>query len=273
MVTTTTRKSTKKRAAKSAAASQPNGGLVGDVSTAGRPCVVKLSDIAPHPKNPRSTFDDRDQARLLVSMQEDDLLQPIVVRPAPAGCEAVYQLVAGERRFRVAQVIGWETIPATIRKLSDAAALRLMGAENLNRVDLNDVERGHYLNTLSQPIKAGGAGMSDDDIADAFGHSVSWVRNLKRLVELPEPWQQRVISREIAGTSARHLLPYKDRPDVLDAVAEDIKAHPFDWRTRQDFETNVPLVAAQVENGHAEDVVEGDRVSPEPAALEPRQRV
>ncbi|MCY2987131.1 MAG: ParB/RepB/Spo0J family partition protein [Planctomycetota bacterium] len=211
--------------------------------------LIDVNDIGPNPRQPRAVFDERELTALVSSLKENDLLQPIGVRPAPEGSEREWELIWGERRLRAATQAGHKSIPARVCMVSASGALLMMGDENLNRSDWNAIEKAKYVTSLGEPEEQGGAGLNDTQIAKHYRKSRPWVSNLKRLLHLPDRWQQRIISGELSQNKANRILPYADQPEVLGRIEADIEANPWAWRTPEDFERNAKLLA---ENNQAE---------------------
>ncbi|MCY2987077.1 MAG: ParB/RepB/Spo0J family partition protein [Planctomycetota bacterium] len=205
--------------------------------------TIDVNDICENPKQPRAVFNERELKRLAVSLMAGGLLQPIGVRPLPEIAEKKWELIWGERRLRAAVLAGRRTILARVCIVSAPRALLMMGDENLNRADWNPIEKAKYFLSLTVPETEGGAGMTITDIAKHYRKSRPWVANLKRLLSLPESWQQRIINGEISQNKANRILPYVDQPAVLARIAAEMEANPRAWRTPEDFERNAKLLA------------------------------
>jgi len=211
-----------------------------DRNAAGLP----IQTIDPHPFNPRTEFDAAELDRLAESLRTHRLLQPVLVREAPDGR---YQLIAGERRLRAAEKAGWKNVPAIVRDVSDAEALVLGLVENIERRDLNPIEKARGLARLCAPAADGGGGLTQEQAAAMFKHGKEWACNLMRLLTLPDVWQQRIAAGELSEAHARALVPYAKRPAVLARIEDDLLANPWSWRTRDDFERNAALLAETAE--------------------------
>jgi ParB family chromosome partitioning protein len=134
--------------------------------------------IAPNPHQPRRHFDDQALAGLAESVKTRGLLQPILVRPKPGG---TYELIAGERRWRAAQIAGLELIPALVRPRDDAESLEIALIENMAREDLNPVEEARGCAALVEEL-----GLSREEVGLRVGRSRVAVSNLLRLLDLPD---------------------------------------------------------------------------------------
>lgn len=221
---------------------------VADSTTATAPTQTRIenldiNDIAPSSGQPREHFDQAKIRALAESLTSGELLQPIGVRRSDNVSGPLWELIWGERRLRAAKLAGWQQIPAKICTVDRADALLLMGDENLARDDWNPIEKARYIVRLGQPTSEGGGGMSTNAIARRFHRSKAWVRDKKRLLELPPEWQQKVIAGELSVHKALALVPYADRPDVLAAVERDMKENPWAWRSVEAIEHNARLIA------------------------------
>jgi len=138
---------------------------------------LPIKDIKPNPFQPRQTVDPAALEELVSSIKQAGLLQPVVVRRANGG----YELIAGERRLRACQQLGWERIPAVQRDADDRTLLTLALIENLQRDDLSPVDEARGYERLIAEFK-----LAQQDVADAVGRDRSTVANALRLLKLPE---------------------------------------------------------------------------------------
>jgi ParB family chromosome partitioning protein len=134
--------------------------------------------ISPNPQQPRRHFDQDSLEALAGSLGERGVLQPVLVRPRPGGG---YELVAGERRWRAAQIAGLERIPAIVREREDAQALEAALVENMAREDLNPIEEARACAALVEEL-----GLTREDVGRRVGRSRVAVSNLVRLLDLPD---------------------------------------------------------------------------------------
>ena len=144
--------------------------------------AVRLSEIEPNRAQPRKNFDETAISALADSIREHGVLQPLLVRPLPAGG---YQIVAGERRWRAARMLGLDEIPVVIRELSDLETAQIALIENLQRENLNPIEEALGYRRLQDDFD-----MKQEDIAKTVGKSRSSVANAIRLLRLPEEIQE-----------------------------------------------------------------------------------
>jgi ParB family transcriptional regulator, chromosome partitioning protein len=141
--------------------------------------LIPIEEISANPDQPRRVFAEADLESLSASIEEKGLLQPVLVRPAPGG--SGYQIVAGERRWRAAQMARLHEIPVLIRDLTDRETLEIAIVENVQRADLNPVEEARAYKQLVDRFEH-----TQDEIARAVGKSRSHVANMMRLLALPE---------------------------------------------------------------------------------------
>ena len=152
---------------------------------------------------PRVDMREETLAELAESIKAQGIVQPIVVRPLPGGvgAETQYEIVAGERRWRAAQLAGLSTVPAVVRDIPDEAAVAVALIENIQRENLNSIEEARSLHRLIEEF-----GLTHEDAADAVGRSRATVTNLLRLLELPRQVRELLERRELDMGHARALL-------------------------------------------------------------------
>jgi ParB family chromosome partitioning protein len=155
--------------------------------------------------NPRRNFSETQLEELAVSIRERGLVQPLVVRPA-GGEGETYEIVAGERRWRAAQLAQLHEVPVVVRALSDQEAIEIAIIENVQREDLNAIEEGEGYRLLMD-----GHGYTQEDLAKVIGKSRSHLANTLRLLKLPESVQDLVRAGELSAGHARALI---GRPDA-----------------------------------------------------------
>jgi ParB family chromosome partitioning protein len=148
----------------------------GGAATELRDVPVEL--IAPNPHQPRKHFDEQALAALASSLTANGVIQPVLVRPKAGG---TFELVAGERRWRAAQIAGLEQIPALVHDHSDAASIELALVENMAREDLNPVEEARAVAALVEEL-----GLTREEVGKRCGRSRVAVSNLLRLLDLPD---------------------------------------------------------------------------------------
>jgi len=175
---------------------------------------------------PRLDMREESLAELADSIRAQGVVQPIVVRPLPSsGGEMQYEIVAGERRWRAAQLAGLQTIPAVIRDIPDEAAVAVALIENIQRENLNPLEEARSLQRLIEEF-----GLTHADAAQAVGRSRAAVTNLLRLLELPRPVREMLEHRQLDMGHARALLGLSS-PELTVEVAE--RALKQQWSVRE----------------------------------------
>ena len=161
--------------------------------------------IAPNPHQPRRHFDEHALAALAESLRARGVIQPVLVRPARA---VPTSLIAGERRWRAAQLAGLETVPALVRPHEDSASLELALIENMAREDLNPVEEARACAALVEEL-----GLTREDVGRRVGRSRVAVSNLLRLLDLPDEALQMLERGELSEGHGRALLLAGDHAD------------------------------------------------------------
>jgi len=161
--------------------------------------------IAPNPQQPRRDFDEESLQALAGSLAERGVLQPVLVRPRPGGG---YELVAGERRWRAAQIAGLTTVPALVRAREDAAALEAALIENMAREDLNPVEEARACAALVDEL-----GLTREQIGRRVGRGRVAVSNLLRLLDLPDEVLEMLAQRTLSEGHGRALLLCEDHDE------------------------------------------------------------
>lgn len=165
---------------------------------------LAIADIRPNPYQPRRDVDPAQLDELTASIRKAGLLQPVVVRQAPAGSGG-FELIAGERRLRACQALGWEKIPAVQREVDDRTVLTLALVENLQRDDLSPVDEARGYERLIAEFN-----LAQQDVADAVGRDRSTVANALRLLKLPAAVLALLHDGGLSVGHARALLALED---------------------------------------------------------------
>jgi ParB family transcriptional regulator, chromosome partitioning protein len=171
--------------------------------------------IRANPKNPRRLFRDEDIEELAASIRQRGLIQPVVVRPDPAG-GAGYELIAGERRWRAAQRAGIHEIPVIIQEVTDREAMEIAIIENVQRQDLNPLEEAYGYDRLIAEFD-----YTQADLATVIGKSRSHVANTLRLLKLPEPVRQYLEAGQLTAGHARALVTAQDPATLARRIVEE----------------------------------------------------
>ena len=191
---------------------------------------LPIQDIRPNPLQPRRDVEPGALEELKSSIKQAGLLQPVVVRPAPGGTGG-YELIAGERRLRACQALGWEKIPAVKRDVDDRTVLTLALIENLQRDDLSPVDEARGYERLIAEFQ-----LTQQDVADAVGRDRSTVANALRLLKLPDAVLQMLHDGHLTVGHARALLALDDARTVTklarEAVAQGLSVREVEDRVR-----------------------------------------
>jgi ParB family chromosome partitioning protein len=174
----------------------------GETATADELRELPVELIVANPNQPRRRFDEEALNALAGSLGERGVLQPVLVRPKPGG---TYELVAGERRWRAAQIAGLTEIPALVRARDDAATLELALIENMAREDLNPVEEARACAALVEEL-----GLTREEVGRRVGRSRVAVSNLLRLLDLPDETIELLEQGELSEGHGRALLLAED---------------------------------------------------------------
>jgi ParB family chromosome partitioning protein len=194
------------------------GDAAADAAPAERPRGPRKAPIEflrPNPRNPRISFREEDLAELTASIREKGVIQPIVVR-AIAGVADAYEIIAGERRWRAAQMAGLSDVPVVIHEADDKEALELAIIENVQRADLNAIEEAKGYERLGAEFN-----YSHGEIAKIIGKSRSHIANTIRLLNLPDEAKKFVAEGAISAGHARALLAVADPGAVARRIVEN----------------------------------------------------
>lgn len=223
-----------------------------DTGTGGRTAqMVPIEFLRPSPLQPRRQFPEAELEELAHSIREKGVLQPLLVRPAPAGAPG-YEIVAGERRWRAAQRAGVHELPVVVRELSDREVLELALVENLQRADLTPLEEARAYQRLIEEF-----GHPQEEVARIVGRSRSHVANTLRLLALPEEVAHLLEEGRLTAGHARALLAAEDPV----SLAREVVRRELSVRETE------ALVRARARPGRA---ARGRRRDPDLVALEQR---
>ncbi len=197
---------------------------------------VAVELIVPNPRQPRRDFDEETLTELAESLRARGVIQPVIVRPVPGG---TYELIAGERRWRAAQLAGLETIPAIVRPHDDAESLELALIENMARENLNPVEEARACAALVDEL-----GLTQDEVGKRVGRSRVAIANLLRLLALPDAALELISSGALSAGHGRALLMARDhearRHLAAQAVTEGWSVRELERRSRLAAESPTP---------------------------------
>jgi ParB family transcriptional regulator, chromosome partitioning protein len=172
----------------------------------GQQRVVPIEQVHASPLNPRKSFREEELQELAASLRQKGLIQPIITRPDAAGG---FEIVAGERRWRAAQIAGFTTLPIIVRDLTDQDMMEAAIIENVQRADLNPIEEAAGYNELIQRYQ-----YTQEQLAEVIGKSRSHLANTLRLLKSTDIVQSMVLDGRISAGHARALVG-RDDADVL----------------------------------------------------------
>ncbi|HBK52641.1 MAG TPA: chromosome partitioning protein ParB, partial [Syntrophomonas wolfei] len=158
---------------------------------------IEVDEIVLRKEQPRKRFDDKSLRELADSIKEHGLLQPLIVRPRQDG----FELVAGERRWRAAQMAGLKQVPALLREMDDVQAAEVSLVENIQRDDLSAIEEA-----MAYKYMMDNYGYTQEVLAEKLGKSRSHIANMVRMLALPEQVLTMLESQEITAGHARAIL-------------------------------------------------------------------
>lgn len=173
---------------------------------------IKISDIAPCSFQPRTEFDRDALESLAQSIKEKGVLQPLLVRKK----NDKYEIIAGERRWRAAQLAGLEKVPAIVKDLSDSETLEIALIENLQRENLSAIEEAEGLNRLMNEYE-----YTQEVIGKVIGKSRSYIANTLRLLGLPEEIKQLVKENKLSAGHARALIGCENAIELANKIVKE----------------------------------------------------
>lgn len=184
---------------------------------------IAVEDLEPNPDQPRQHFDRQALEQLADSVKQYGIIQPLVVTPVATG---KYAIIAGERRWRSAQMAGLAKVPAVVRTTKELERLEIAIVENVQRVDLSPLEQAVSIERLHQQFN-----MTYEAVAKRLGKGTSTVNNIVRLLQLPEAARTALHEQKISEGHARAILALKGQPEKqADLLARILKN---DWSVRQ----------------------------------------
>ena len=196
---------------------------------------IDIDEIRANPYQPRKTFDTESLNELAQSIKEYGVVQPIIVKKSIKG----YELIAGERRTKAAQIAGLKTIPAIIKEFDDQEMMEIALIENIQREDLNPIDEA---TSISNIIKL--RGYTQEEFASKFGKSRSYVTNLLGLLKLPDNVKKLVEKKALSMSHARVLSKIEDE-DMINNLAnriitEDISVRDLENLSRDEKQVTRP---------------------------------
>lgn len=176
--------------------------------------VVPVEQLTPNPDQPRRSFAPEALQELAASLRNRGMLQPLIVRPHPSD-RGLYQIVAGERRWRAAQIAQLHEVPVIVRDLNDTEVLEVAIVENIQRSDLNAIEEAASYRQLMDRF-----GHTQEKLAEALNKSRSHIANLMRLLNLPDQVQAWLREGKLTAGHARALVTASNAVDLARKVIE-----------------------------------------------------
>lgn len=205
---------------------------------------IPIINLHPCQFQPRKVFKKDQLQELASSIKEQGIIQPIIVRISASQAN-YYEIVAGERRWRAAQIAGLETLPAIVRKLSDDQVMAMALIENIQREDLNAIEEAQALKRLVDDL-----GMSHEEVGNAVGRSRESVSNMIRLIDLPEAVRAMVVEGDLSMGHARALLGVGERGGII-SLANRVKLEGLSVRKTErlvQFHKNKTNIKSQAQS-------------------------
>ena len=205
--------------------------------------MIKLDEIRSNPHQPRKTFNEESLRELATSIKEYGVVQPVIVKKSIKG----YELIAGERRCKASRLAGLTEVPAIIKEFTDQEMMEIALIENIQREDLNPIDEAKsVLNIINL------RGITQEEFAQKFGKSRSYITNLLGLLNLPENIQKMLINKEISASHARVLSKLEDSKQI-DELAKKIVTDNLNVRDLEHLVSNKeipkrkPIVSKEVE--------------------------
>lgn len=175
---------------------------------------LDINTLQPNPLQPRGLITPESLVDLIDSIREHGILEPIVVAETPAG----YQIIAGERRWRAAKIIGLSQVPTIVKKTTHRGMLEMAIVENVQRVDLNPLERAQGFKRMMDEFSLGTA-----EIAQRIGKSQAYVSNSLRLLTLPDALKDALLSGIVTEGHIRALAGIEDPNEMVDALRQVLR--------------------------------------------------
>jgi ParB family chromosome partitioning protein len=198
--------------------------------------MAPIESLKPNPDQPRKTFDAGDLEELAASIRDKGVLQPILVRPQP-GEEGIWQIIAGERRWRASQQARLTQVPILVREMDDVEVFEVAIIENVQRADLNPLEEADAYRMLMDRF-----GRSQDAVAGVVGKSRSHVANTLRLLQLPPEVLEHVRHGRMSAGHARALITAPNPVELAEKiVAEGLNVRQAEALARRSAEGPRPI--------------------------------
>lgn len=191
--------------------------------------IVPVEKVFPNPDQPRRSFTEENLTELADSIRAKGIIQPLIVRPRDSGGQGEYEIVAGERRWRAAQMAQLHEIPVLVRQFTDTEVLEVAIIENIQRADLNPVEEAAGYRQLMDKF-----GHTQEKLGEALGKSRSHIANLLRLLQLPSDVQTLLKENKLSAGHARALITSDDPSGLArKVVAEGLSVRATEALTKK----------------------------------------
>ncbi|MEI3416883.1 MAG: ParB/RepB/Spo0J family partition protein [Christensenellaceae bacterium] len=187
---------------------------------------MDIQKIDINKEQPRKHFDEEKMQDLADSIRQHGVIQPLVVKPEANGR---YTVIAGERRYRAARMVGLKQVPVVTKEVTDRELLQISMIENIQREDLNPLEEAQGIAALMEQFS-----LTQEEAAEILGRSRSAVANSLRLLNLPESVKKRIVAAELSAGHARALLAIKDRT-LLEKAAAYVVEKQFSVRETESY--------------------------------------
>ena len=175
---------------------------------------VPVEQVQPNPDQPRRAFDDAALQELATSIAEKGVIQPLIVREHPTRT-GIYEIVAGERRWRASQIAQLHDIPVIVRQYTDTEVLEVAIIENIQRADLNPIDEGAGYRQLMQKF-----GHTQEQLSSVLGKSRSHIANVIRLLSLPDGVREYLVDGKLTAGHARTLIGHDDAQRLADHIVK-----------------------------------------------------
>lgn len=205
--------------------------------------LIDTDSLSPNPLQPRGQILIESLEELMESIQEHGILEPLVVAETPAGL----QIIAGERRWRAAKELGLKKVPAIIRKTTPEGMLEMAIVENIQRTNLNPIERGNAYRRMIEDFD-----MMAQEVAKRIGKSASYVSNAIRILELPDAAKDNLVSGAITEGHAKALTALEEREMIIEALKEILRRN-LSVRQTEELVRRMRLKKAARENDGAKE--------------------
>lgn len=217
------------------------------------PLVVPVEQLIPNPDQPRRQFEPEALAELAASIRNRGVLQPLIVRPHPTEPD-LYQIVAGERRWRASQIAQLHELPVLVHELSDTEVLEVALIENIQRANLNPIEEAASFRQLMDRF-----GHTQEKLAEALDKSRSHISNSLRLLNLPDQVQGFVREGKISAGHARALITAPDPVAMARKVIDrNLSVRETEALARQQTERPEPVARVRAEKDADTRALESD---------------